>query len=143
MTASPRTAALVAFLLAAAVAGFAGGATLAGGLTDAETGDPPPLVLPAVDPRPPWAARSAAGFTGFGGHPALAGAVLVSGVVGETRDGALTVDAAGMRTTVEHGGPLRLFRIRRARAPLAAGDAVLLRFDGDVAAAVLRVVGAP
>ena len=140
MTASPRTATLVAVVLAAALAGFLGGATLAGGLSGAETREASPLAPPAVDPRPPWATRSAAGFTGFGDRPALRGAVLVSGAVGETRDGALTIDAAGARTTVEYTAPLRLFRIRPARAPLAAGDAVLLRIEGGVAAAVLRVL---
>ncbi|HJM75012.1 MAG TPA: hypothetical protein QGI71_03995 [Dehalococcoidia bacterium] len=81
---------------------------------------------------PAWAGRSDAGFTGFGGLPALPGVVFRSGVVGAHEDGTLIVDSTDAQTAIEYSDPLRLFQIRNATTPLAVGDSVLVRlFDGN------------
>jgi len=123
------------FVLAAAVAAGAYiGATVA---ADATAPGTQHVVL--QDPAqftdiPAWAGRSNAGFTGFGGLPALPGVVFRSGVVGAHEDGTLIVESTDARTTIEYSDPLRLFQIRNAATPLAVGDSVLVRLvDGSVA----------
>ena len=89
---------------------------------------------------PPWAARSDAGFTGFGGLPALPGAVFRSGVIEAHEEGTLTVGSATAQTTVDYTQPLRFFLIRAAESPLAVGDAVVVRLVDGKAAGFLRLL---
>ena len=85
------------------------------------------------------ALRSAGGFTGFGGLPALPGDVLRAGTVAEAEAGALVVDSGGSEAEIRFSAPLRLFRIAALREALRAGDIVVVRFAGGAPEAVLRV----
>ncbi len=89
MSLSTRTAGVMVFALLAAVAGAGAflGSTVASNLTE-----PGERVVLLEDPQgfaqtPAWAKRSAGGFTGFGGLPALPGVVLHSGTISESSDG--------------------------------------------------------
>ena len=142
MSLSTRTSGVMVFALMAALAGagaFLGGA-VASNLT--ERGQ---RVVLLENPQsfaqtPAWAKRSAGGFTGFGGLPALAGVVLHSGTISESSDGRLLVDAPNARTTVDFTEPLRLFRIRPAESPLVRGDVVLVRTTDETTTGVLRLL---
>ncbi|GMU39492.1 MAG: hypothetical protein AMXMBFR23_03580 [Chloroflexota bacterium] len=84
--------------------------------------------------------RSAAGFTGFEGRPALGGAVVRVGAVEHVQERALTVVEGAGTFEVSLTQPLRLFRIVEASRPLQAGDIVLLRVASDgTPQAALRV----
>ena len=142
MSLSTRTAGVMIFALLAAVAGAGAflGSAVASDLTERGERE---VVL--EDPqgfaqRPPGAKRSAGGFTGFGGLPALSGVVLHSGTISESSDGSLLVDAPNVRTTVDFTEPLRLFRIRPAESPLAPGDVVLVRTADGTTTGVLRLL---
>jgi hypothetical protein len=89
---------------------------------------------------PAWAGRSDAGFTGFGGLPALPGLVFRSGVVGALGEGVLVIDSADAQTTIDYTDPLRLFQIRTATSPLAVGDSVLVRVVDGKAVGFLRLL---
>lgn len=81
---------------------------------------------------------SVAGFSGFGGPPALQGEVLRHGTASDvTARGFDLVDAAAT-TSVEYSEPGRLYRIVPARSELAPGDPVLVRIEGTRAIAILR-----
>jgi hypothetical protein len=129
------------FVLAAAIAvGAYVGAAVA---TDATTPGTRHVVL--EDPAqftdiPAWAGRSDAGFTGFGGLPALPGVVFRSGVVGAHEDGTLIVESTAAQTAIDYSDPLRLFQIRNATTPLAVGDSVLVRLVDGNAAGFLRLL---
>lgn len=145
-----RTLATLALLASLVVAG-AGGA-LAGMRLAARVSAPAertvtiaaPELTDEVSGAVAAAFRSAAGFTGFGGLPALRGDVLRSGVVQlgsgqDTPPGALTILEEGAHTAVRYRSADRLFRIAPGRVPLAAGDVVLIRVVEGVAVGVLRV----
>ena len=84
--------------------------------------------------------RSPAGFTGFDGPGSLGGAAVRVGTVAGAQNGAFEVISQGSSLGIRSTSTARLFRLRRATAPLAAGDAVLVRIGPDgAAAAVLRV----
>lgn len=85
--------------------------------------------------------RSPAGFTGFGGPPALEGEVLRKGVATEVRTGAFTLIDGGARSQIDFSQPLRLYRVTPSTAPLAVGDSVVVRFQDGRATGVLRVRG--
>ncbi len=95
------------------------------------------------------AIRSAGGFTGFGGLPALNGRVLRFGTVESieldppsptgTVGGTLTVTADGATATVRFIRVERLFTITPATEPLAPGDLVQLNIEGDRAVGTLRL----
>jgi hypothetical protein len=87
--------------------------------------------------------RSPAGFTGFGGPPALEGEVLRKGVAAEAGSGSFTLVDGGARSQIDFSQPLRLYRVTPSTAPLALGDSVVVRFEGGRATGVLRVRGAP
>lgn len=142
MSLSTRAAGVMVFVLLAALAGAGAflGSAVASNLTE-----PGERVVVLEDPRgfaqtPAWAKRSAGGFTGFGGLPALPGVVLHSGTISESSDGSLLVDAPHVRTTVDFAEPLRLFRIRPAQSPLAPGDVVLVRTVDGTITGVLRLL---
>lgn len=142
MSLSTRTAGVMVFALLAALAGAGAflGSAVASNLTERGERE---VVL--EDPQgfartPDWATRSAGGFTGFGGLPALPGVVLHSGTISESRDGSLFIDAPNVRTTVDFTDPLRLFRIRPTESPLAPGDVVLVRTADGTTTGVLRLL---
>lgn len=142
MSLSTRTAGVMVFALLTALAGA--GAFL-GNAVASDLTEPGERVVVLEDPQgfartPDWAQRSAGGFTGFGGLPALPGAVLHSGTISESSDGGLLVDAPNVRTTVDFTEPLRLFRIRPGESPLAPGDVVLVRTTDGTASGVLRLL---
>jgi hypothetical protein len=84
--------------------------------------------------------RSTGGFTGFDGPGSLGGAAVRAGTVGAVRDGTFEVTSPGSTLGVRTTSPARLFRLRAAAAPLAIGDAVVVRAGADgVATGVLRV----
>lgn len=84
--------------------------------------------------------RSAAGFTGFDGPGSLGGAAVRAGTVTPGRDGAFEVTSPGSSLGVRTTSAARLFQLRRASAPLAAGDAVVVRTGADgTVTGVLRV----
>lgn len=134
-------AVLFLVVIAAATAGGAYlGMAVAGNITE-----PGVQTVLLEDPAqftdiPDWASRSDAGFTGFGGLPALPGVVFRSGVIVEHRDGAIVVDSASARTTVDYSRSLRFFQIRRAGTPLAVGDSVIVRLVDGNAAGFLRLL---
>lgn len=88
---------------------------------------------------PQDAARSAGGFTGFGGPPAIRGEVQRSGTVQSAGPGALVIGSAESSVTVRYTSSERLFRIAPAGTPPRAGDLVQVRVEGDHAAAILRL----
>lgn len=142
MRLSSSTGGTLFFLMLAAV--VAGGAYLGVSVGASVTAPGLQRVL-LEDPAqftdiPAWAGRSRAGFTGFGGLPALPGVVFRSGVVEAHEEGTLTIGSADAQTTIDYTRPLRLFQIRPAATALAVGDAVVVRLvDGD-AAGFLRLV---
>ncbi len=93
--------------------------------------------------------RSAGGFTGFGGMPALGGRVLRFGTVrgleldpptgSGTIGGTLTVEADGAVATVRFVRAERFFSIGPAVEPLQPGDLVQLRIEGQQAVGSLRL----
>ncbi len=98
------------------------------------------IAAPEALAGPPQdAARSAGGFTGFGGPPAIRGEVQRSGTVQSAEPGALVIGSAESGVTVRYTSPERLFRIAPASAPLRAGDLVQVRVEDGRAAAVLRL----
>lgn len=155
MSLSARAASVaVALVLVAAAAGGAyAGAAIARDITEPGT-----QLVVVADPQefaeiPEWAERSAGGFTGFGGLPALPGKVLRSGSITESSDGWktagcrewprcrwLVVEAPSALTTIEFISTLRLFRIRPMAAPLAPGDLVLVRLVNGSPTGVLRLL---
>ncbi|MEE8337206.1 MAG: hypothetical protein V3R95_04030 [Dehalococcoidia bacterium] len=142
MRLSSTTGGVIFFFVLAAT--IAGGAFL-GASVAADVTSPGLQRVLLEDPAqftdvPAWAARSDAGFTGFGGLPALPGAVFRSGVIGEHEEGVLTVDSAKAQTIVEYTQPLRFFLIRAAESPLAVGDAVVVRLVDGEAAGFLRLL---
>jgi hypothetical protein len=129
----------VAALLAAGLAGAVVGVAAGERASEAAAEE---LVL--TDPArlaetPASALRSAGGFTGFGGLPALPGEVLRAGTVVETRDGDLVLDSGGSEVEIRFRAPRRLFRIEPLAGVLAAGDLVVVRLVDGEPQAVLRV----
>lgn len=84
--------------------------------------------------------RSPAGFTGFDGPGSLGGAAVRAGTVATGRDGSFEVVSPGSNLGVRTTSAARLFQLRRAATPLAAGDAVVVRAGADgTVTGVLRV----
>lgn len=81
---------------------------------------------------------SPAGFTGFGGPPALQGDVLQAGTVTSSGAGSVSIGLEGGGADITFAGTGRLFKIAPAARALAVGDRVVIRLDGSGAAAVLR-----
>ena len=134
---------LVTMLLLAALGG---GITLGARIGDRVTAPGTRVVAitdPALaNPTPQWALRSAGGFTGFGGPPALAGDVFRSGALaadGDGDSGELLVEGPSATTTVRYEGSSRLFRIEPATDALAAGDVVVVRTVDGTVRGILRV----
>ncbi|MCC6238216.1 MAG: hypothetical protein IT299_11700 [Dehalococcoidia bacterium] len=96
---------------------------------------PDPASAPATTPG---GLTSRAGFTGFGGPPALQGVVLQSGTAALSPDGRVAINLEGGGADVAFTDTGRLFRIVPATTGIAAGDRVVIRLDGTAAAAVLR-----
>jgi hypothetical protein len=87
---------------------------------------------PAPDTR-----RSAGGFTGFGGRPALAGNVLRGGTVETNSGGNIVIATAESTLSLRTTSSERLFAITAASSPLRPGDAVQVYVrDGAVVAAL-------
>jgi hypothetical protein len=132
---------LTLILLAAVGAGSA----LIGSRLAADATEQGTTVVTVDDPSgsdqpPAWAGRSDAGFTGFGGLPALPGVLFRSGVISMHKEGVITVASDATRTTVNYREPVRLFSIRPAAEPLAVGDTVVVRLVDSRAAGVLRLL---
>ncbi|MBM3139294.1 MAG: hypothetical protein FJZ92_03530 [Chloroflexi bacterium] len=89
----------------------------------------------------PGALRSAGGFTGFGGAPALTGEVMRAGEIAsvDPRQQQLVIGAPGSEVTIRYASTARLFRLRPLTGALAPGDVVIVRFQGDAPVGVLRV----
>lgn len=85
------------------------------------------------------AAKSAGGFTGFGGAPALSGDVLRTGSLASVDADGIRVDepAASLNVVFEDG--TRRFRIAPVSTPLAPGDRVVVRTEDSQVTGVLRV----
>ena len=144
LSAVVTAAALVAAGLAGAVLGVAAGER-------ASESEVELLVLPEpalLAETPAGALRSAGGFTGFGGLPALPGDVLRAGTVTESAAeaeaagagaGALVVEAGGSAAQIRFSSPARLFRIAALQGALGAGDIVVVRLVDGAPQAVLRV----
>ncbi len=127
---------LVAALAGGAVAGSALGERASRPATDALTLASPAAAGSGVASP----LRSAAGFTGFEGRPALGGAVVRVGAVEDVQERSLAVVEGAGTFEVSLSQPLRLFRIVEASRPLQAGDIVLLRVASDgTPEAALRV----
>lgn len=139
MTSRIRGTLLLIAIVVAAPSGFYAGARIASTVTAPETeliaiGDPG--LATAI---PAWAQRSAGGFTGFGGLPALSGQVLRSGTVTETSDGMIVVTGADNETVIVYSEPVRLYRIQPAASALRSGDAVTVRMVEGAVTGVLRL----
>jgi hypothetical protein len=95
--------------------------------------------LGAQDTTPPH--RSAGGFTGFEGAPALPGRAVRSGEVTRLGDTSFVVVSADGELNVATTAAARVFRVAPADRPLQPGDTVMLRIDtAGVAQSALRVV---
>ena len=133
------TTLVLASLVAVGVAGALAGAWLGGRASEPNVQE---LVIadPALlDGAAGTALRTAGGFTGFGGLPALSGDVLLQGVVEEVGEQTIEIAAGGGTVTVRYRSPDRLFAVQSVERPLEAGDLVVLRIEDGVAVAVLRV----
>lgn len=134
-----------ALALAGVLAAALGGGVLSGVALGERASRPGTQLLALDDPRGTEAGvstplRSAAGFTGFEGRPALGGVVMRVGAVGEVEERSLAVVDGGGTVSISLTEPLRLYRLAVATQPLAAGDVVLLRLDADgTPVAALRV----
>ena len=84
-------------------------------------------------------ARSAGGFTGFGGRPALRGEVLRSGEIKSAGTGSIEVASPESVSTVRYSTTERLFRIAASSAPLRAGDLVQVQVKDGAVTAALRL----
>lgn len=139
---SSRAAAVLLFVL---LGGVGVGSALLGSRLAADMTEPNTRMVAIDDPAgsariPDWAGRSEGGFTGFGGLPALPGVIFRSGVIAEHEEGVIIVDSDDARTTINYRSPIRLFRIRPAAEPLAAGDVVVVRLVDGRTAGVLRLL---
>lgn len=95
--------------------------------------------LGAEDASPPH--RSAGGFTGFEGAPALPGRAVRSGEVARHEETAFVVVSADGELAVRTTDAARLFRLASSDRPLQPGDTVMLRVDASgTAQAALRVL---
>jgi hypothetical protein len=139
---SSRVSALLALIaiIAATVGGALAGSTIAAGVTEQGVTTVVVQNPSQYEQVPEWAGRSKAGFTGFGGLPALPGRVFRTGVVAANEDGDLTVESSSATTTVSYRNPRRLFQIELAATPLVVGDVALVRYVNGRPAGVLRLL---
>ncbi len=132
-----------AALVAAVLLACAGGAVAGVRMGDAASApDIEEIVIAAPDALagpPTGTVRSAGGFTGFGGPPAIRGEVQRSGAIQSTQADAVTLGSTESSVTVRYTSPQRLFRIGPVTSALKVGDLVQVRVDGDRASAVLRL----
>lgn len=134
-----------ALALAVVLVAALGGGVLSGIALGEHASRPGTQLLALDDPRAIESGvsaplRSAAGFTGFEGRPALGGVVVRVGVVGDVQERSLAVVDGGGTLTISLTQPQRIYRLARATQPLAAGDVVLVRLDEEGApVAALRV----
>lgn len=134
-----------ALALASVLVAALGGGVLSGIALGERASRPGTQLLALDDPRGTEAGvsaplRSAAGFTGFEGRPALDGVVVRVGAVGDVEARSLAVVDGGGTLSISLTEPLRLYRLAPATQPLVAGDVVLLRLDADgTPVAALRV----
>jgi hypothetical protein len=94
----------------------------------------------AAGPRPE-ALVAPGGFTGFGGAPALGGDVFRAGTVASV-DGAgqtLVIQSQGSTATLRYTSTVRFFRLQPLVGSLTPGDLVVVRYQGDQPAGVMRV----
>lgn len=144
MSSGARSGVVIVAVLLITVGGFVAGTQL-GGRASEPGSQTLTLDRPsATEPRD-VGLRSLGGFTGFE-EGALSGAVTRTGVAesgedgGNGPDGTFTVHTETAQMQVRTSSPARLYRIATAESPLAPGDVVVVRVDGDgVAEAVLRV----
>ncbi len=135
LTAGVVIAAIVAAGLAGVVVGIrAGERASAPDVEQLVIADPSFLAGTAPD-----ALRSAGGFTGFGGLPALPGDVLRAGTVVEADGGLLVVAAEGSTTAIQYSATARLFRFGPLARALTAGDLVVVRLEDGEPTGVLLV----
>jgi hypothetical protein len=85
------------------------------------------------------AGRSAGGFTGFGGRPALRGEVLRTGEIKAASSGAIDLASTESGATVRYTTPERLFRIAALSGPLRPGDLVQVLVRDGAVTGVLRL----
>ena len=139
---SSRVSAVLALIAitAAAVGGAYAGSTIAGGVTEQGVTNVVVQNPSQYEQIPEWAGRSEAGFTGFGGLPALPGRVFRTGVVATNEDGELTVESSSATTTVSYRNPKRLYQIALADTPLIVGDVALVRLVNGRTTGVLRLL---
>lgn len=137
MSGRTATAAFVLGVLVALGAGTAVGMRLGvvasrPAVREVRTADPASLPANALD-----GARSAGGFTGFGGSPSLQGEVLRTGIVSEARDGQLVLSGDGGTVTIDYTLPRRLYRLGPAGRAARAGDTVVVSIDGERVTGIL------
>lgn len=85
------------------------------------------------------ARRSPAGFTGFGGKPALEGDVLRAGALESVNGGNLVIATAESTLTVRASSVERLYTIGASSTPLRTGDSVQVLVRDGAVAGVLRL----
>lgn len=139
---SSRVSALLTMIaiIAATVGGALAGSTIAAGVTEQGVTTVVVQNPSQYEQIPEWAGRSEAGFTGFGGLPALPGRVFRTGLVAANEDGDLTVESSSATTTVSYRNSRRLFQIELAATPLVVGDVALVRYVNGQPAGVLRLL---
>lgn len=134
-----RTAAVTGLVLAALAAGGLLGVRL-GRVASTPAARHIAVSAPEAFAGPPAdVARSAGGFTGFGGRPALGGEVLRSGTVETTGGGTILIAGAESTLSLRATSSERLYGILPATAPLRAGDLVQVYARDGAAVAVLRL----
>lgn len=130
--------ALAVALLAALATGGLAGARLGERVSRADARELTIVEPDSLAERVAVESTSVAGFSGFGGPPALQGEVLRHGAAsGITSRGFELIDGAAT-TAVDYSAPTRLYRIVTTSDQLALGDSVLVRIDGTRAIAILR-----
>lgn len=125
-----RIVATLVLLAAVAAAGGLSGVALGERMSERGIEE---LVIadPALAPDERPALRSAGGFTGFEGAPALIGAVVRTGTFEETAEGDVRVTQDGASVEISLREPDRLLRLAPAASPLLPGDIVLVRYGSD------------
>lgn len=89
------------------------------------------------------ALRSAGGFTGFEGLPALPGDAVRSGEIRDVTDEGFLVASGGGALSVAAARAGDTYRIASLERSLASGDAVVLRIDASGAVVAALLITAP
>jgi hypothetical protein len=136
---------LITFISIACVVAAAAAGGLLGVVLGERASEPGTATLalqdPALTPDDGPVLRSPGGFTGFEGAPALSGRVFRTGTFKSLDGDAAQVISGGAILDLEFATPDRLLTLAAIDGQLVPGDIVVVRYEGDTPAGILRVPG--